>query len=157
MSQEKSTISNDVMKRIKKGEVRMRPATYFSLLSISAIIAGLSAGIAMAYFSSIMFFWIRTVGLNSKAYGLRRDLAETIASFPWWTVAIFSVLTILTVSLIRRYGHLYKHKTRNVVILIVSLSLIAGITMSSFGIGDINRSRQNGQDIRQNSHRWQDK
>lgn len=157
MSQEKSTISNDVMKRIKKGEVRMRPATYFSLLSISAIIAGLSAGIAMAYFSSIMFFWIRTVGLNSKAYGLRRNLAETIASFPWWTVAIFSVLTILTVFIIRRYGHLYKHKTRNVVILIVSLSLIAGIMMSSFGIGDINRSRQNGQDILQNSHRWQDK
>ncbi len=157
MSEEKSSISNDVMERIKKGEIHMRPAVYFSLLSVSTIIAGIFAGIAMAYLSSIVFFWIKTLGVSSKAYGLRRNLAETIASFPWWTVIIFCVLTAMTVFLVRRYGHAYKHKTRYIVLIIIAVAVIAGFVMSNFGIGGLKHSGRNGQDTFQKGPWWQDK
>lgn len=135
----------------------MRPAIYFSLLSVLTIIASLSAGVAMAYLSSIAFFWVRTIGINSRAYGLRRNLAETIASFPWWAVIIFFTLTVLAVFLIRRYGHIYRHKSRYLFLIMISVALIAGLVMSSFGIGDLNHSERNGQGTSEKGPWWQNK
>lgn len=157
MNKDKHSISSDVMERIKSGEVHMRPAIYFSLLSSLMVIAGIFAGIAMAYLSSIVFFWIKTLSINAKAYGLRRNLTETIASFPWWTVLIFCVLMALTVFLVRRYGHAYKHKTRYIVLIIISVAVIAGFIMSNFGIGDLNHSGRKGQGTVQKGPWWQRK
>ncbi len=157
MNKDKHSISDDVMERIKNGEIHMRPAIYFSLLSSLTVVAGIFAGIAMAYISSIIFFWIKTLSINAKAYGLRRNLAETIAAFPWWTVIIFCALTALTVLLVRRYGHIYKHRTRYIILTIIAVATIAGFIMSSFGIGDLNHSGRNSQGTVQKGPWWQNK
>lgn len=138
-------ISTNVLNKIKKGEVKMRPGIYFTILSSLIMAAILAAGLALAYLSSIIFFWLRIINSSSRAYGAQRNLSEAIASFPWWTIVAFVGLVLLAIFLVHKYGTMYKHKIRYIVLLIILTSLIAGFTMSNFGIGDINHSGQNGQ------------
>lgn len=143
MNKNKSPISSIVMQQIKDDKVKMHPGFYFTLISIAIIIISLAAGTALAYLSSIIFFWFRIINSDSMAYGARRNLGELAADFPWWVIVVFTTLTIFAVFLIKKYGTVYRHKTRYLVMIIVATSLIAGFTMSNLGIGNLNHSNQN--------------
>lgn len=143
MNKNKSPISSIVMQQIKDDKVKMHPGFYFTLISIAIVIINLASGAALAYLSSIIFFWLRIINSDSMAYGARRNLGELAADFPWWVIVVFSTLTIFVVFLIKRYGTAYRHKTRYLILIIVATSLIAGFAMSSLGIGNLNHSNQN--------------
>lgn len=152
MKYKKHIISEKVLKRIKTGEVSMRPAIYFSLLSVSIIITSILAGVVMSYLSSILFFWTKIIISDSKSYGLHRNLNEIISTFPWWTIILFVILLVFIIFLIRRYGNLYRQKSEHILIIILSATLIIGFVMSNFNIGRLNHSgRNNNQEI----PRWQ--
>lgn len=154
MSKHQQKISQNVLSQIKNGDVKMRPRTYFTLLSSLIIIASIIAGIILSYLSSIIFFWIRITASDSAAYGARRNLSELVSSFPWWSILVIVGLIALITFLIRRYGNLYKHKTRDIVIVILLISVIFGAGLSALGFGDI---RHPGQQFQQNGPWWNKK
>ena len=154
MSKHQQKISQNVLDQIKNGDVKMRPRTYFTLLSSLIIIASIIAGIILSYLSSIIFFWIRITTSDSAAYGARRKLSELVLSFPWWSILVIVGLIALITFIIRHYGNLYKHKTRDIVIVILLISVIFGSGLSALGVGDI---RHSGQQFQQNGPWWNKK
>ena len=148
MSNKNTSIADNVLGQIKKGEVRMKPGVYFAFLSLISLIASLSAEIAMVYLSSIVFFWFKITNASGNAYGAKNNLSQAISSFPWWAVLIFIAAVVFIVYMVRRFGANYRHKTRNIVLIIMMIAMISGFVLSNFGIGDFNHSiydQQNGQ------------
>lgn len=146
MNKQNQSISEDVMQKIKQGDVQMKPRQYFTLLSIVVTMAVLLAGLAVSYLSSIIFFWIRIESSSRMAYGARRNLSEAIAEFPWWAVFVAVGLVILAVILVRKHGTMYRHKASTVTVAIVLLSLFIGFIMYTVGIGEIGNSQHGNQD-----------
>lgn len=137
MSKDVHNISSHVMSKIKNGSLQMRPKLYFSLLSGLSLTAGIAAGLLTAYLSSVMFYWFKLANLNARAYGLRRNFNELIASFPWWALVLDAIIIAVVVYMVRRYGSMYRHKLRYVLLAIIVIALIAGFLLSILGVGDI--------------------
>ncbi len=154
MSNKQLTIADDVLSRIKKGEVQMKPSIYFALLSAASLVASLAAGLVMAYLSSIMFFWFKIMNASGNAYGVKNNFIQTVSSFPWWTILIFIASVVSIVFMIRRFGVTYRHKTRNIALIVITISLIAGFTLSSLGVGDLGHSTGNQQNSQSHGPRW---
>lgn len=148
-----SAISASVMDTIKSGKVRMKPRSYFTLLGIVSAGAVILAGVATTYLSSIVFFWARIQAADTMAYGARAKLSDLIASFPWWALIAAVVLTTLAVVLVRRHGHMYKHKTSTVAALIIACSLLVGLGLSFLDVGKSHLPNQNNG--RGQSQGWQ--
>ncbi|NCU37580.1 hypothetical protein EOL96_00750 [Candidatus Saccharibacteria bacterium] len=133
----KDDISLAVMEQIKRGEVHMKPRIYFTALGFVSIALVLSAGAAIAYLSSILFFWARIESANSMAWGARANLSQSLASFPWWALILSCVLLAIAVILVRRHGHMYRHKTTTVALALIAGSLVVGLLLSLAGVGGI--------------------
>lgn len=155
MNKQDTTIANEVMQKIKHGNVRMKPRMYFTLLSAVAVSAVLLAAFAVSYLSSIMFYWIRVESASTMAYGARRNLSEAIAAFPWWAVAVAIGLVAFAVVLVRKHGTMYRHKASTIAIAIVALSILLGFLMYQVGIGDLGTKSHNGSDTGTRGRGWQ--
>lgn len=134
--QTSTNIKSSVMDQIKSGKVHMRPRSYYTLLGLASAGAVLLASIAIAYLSSIVFFWFRILAADTMAYGARANLSELIASFPWWIVALALLFLMVAVLLVRKQGRMYKHKTSTIILAIVTCSLFLGLGMSFLNIGN---------------------
>ena len=131
-----SAIGKSVMDQIKSGKVHMKPRAYYSLLTIATTGAVVLAGITITYLSSIMFFWLRVVTADTMAYGARANLNDAITSFPWWALIAAAILLYVAVSLVRKQGRMYKHKTSNIVAVIVAGAIALGFVLSLLNIGN---------------------
>ena len=136
------SVSESVMDQIKSGRVHMRPRVYFTLLGLVASGAVVLAGVTTAYLSSIVFFWFRILTADTMAFGARAKLSESIASFPWWALVLAVLLVIVAVVLVRKQGHMYKHKTSLIVLSIVASSLLLGLVISLFSNGSSHEPNQ---------------
>lgn len=129
-------IKASVMDQIKSGKVNMRPRSYYTLLGLVSVGAVTLAGIAIAYLSSIVFFWFRILVADTMAYGARANLSELIASFPWWVVILALLFLAVAVTLVRKQGRMYKHKMSTIILAIIACSLLLGLGMSYLNIGN---------------------
>lgn len=130
-----TTINESVMKQIKNGRVHMKPRAYYTLLAVLTVgIVGL-AGLAMAYLWSIVFLWIRIETATTPARGARTNLADTIATFPWWALIASALLLAVAVALVRRQGHLYRHRIVTITLIVLLCSLLIGMGLSAFDVG----------------------
>lgn len=136
------TVSGAVMEQIKHGNIAMRPRLFFTL-TLAASITGIAlAGFIAAYLFSIVAFWAKIQAADTMAWGARANLSEALATFPWWTIPVMIVLLFAAAWLIRQQGTMYRFKTWVIALVLVILSLVAGIGMSYLGIGDIHGSNQ---------------
>lgn len=145
-------LSSSVMEKINSGQVNIKPRMYFILLYLVSIAAIISAAIAIAYSSSIIIYWFKIQLADTMAWGARANLAESIASFPWWMLIISVALIVTVAILVRRYGRMYKHKTSVVIIVLVLLSMLLGLGFSFIDIGKAHNSQpiRHGQNLQQN-------
>lgn len=152
MNKKTASITENVLGQIKNGKVKMKPSIYFSLISFGVLLASLMSGIIMTYSSSVMFFWLRIVSSGNAAYGAKRNLVETLADFPWWTILVLIAVVVLLVYIVRNFGTAYRHKIANILVIILLISLIAGFMMSLFGVGDLSHNNFGGnRGFRQNN------
>ncbi|MCA9327397.1 hypothetical protein KDA14_02605 [Candidatus Saccharibacteria bacterium] len=134
-SAKKQSISEKVMHDISSGTVAMHPRTYFTLLSALVAAVVVTAGLVTAYFTSILYFWVRIATADTMAYGARSRLSDALAAFPWWLLALTILLGVAAVWLVRRQGRLYKHRASTIALLLVAGSLLLGVVFASFDIG----------------------
>lgn len=127
--------SDAVMKQIKRGNVAMRPHTYFVLLSVISVVAISVAAFVFSYCLSILFFWTRILFADTPAWGARANLSDMTSNFPWWAVLVAAAMFTLAVWLIRRQGHLYRYKTSVIIGWLAFATIIVGVMLSVMGIG----------------------
>lgn len=130
-----NTINTSVMKKIKNGEVRMKPRMYYTLLGFAMVNAIIFSSIMSAYLSSILFFWLRIQTADTMAYGARANLASSIDSFPFWVLLGSVVLLTAAIVLAHRYRRIYKYKVSTVAYVLIVCSLILGVGLSFFKTG----------------------
>lgn len=123
------------MQDIQAGTVTMKPRIYFGALVALAALTSVAAGLATAYLTSIVYFWLRIMSSGTMAYGARSRLSEAIATFPWWLLILAAVLGAAAVMLVRRQGHMYRHRTSALVLVLVLVSLLIGAGFSALNIG----------------------
>lgn len=154
MNNQKKSVTDAVMQKIKRGDVRMKSRLYFTLLSIASILAIGVSGILVSYLSTMLFYWIRIETASTMAYGARRNLSDALATFPWWAVVVAIGLMLLAILLAKKHGTMYRHKTSTVALIIVALSLVVGFVMYSAGVGisphDNQGAGRRGQGLHQN-------
>ena len=136
------SINASIMKQIKSGDVQMKPRMYYSALATASAGIVLFAGLATAYLLSIVFFWIRIETADTMARGARANLDESVSSFPWWAVLVSVTLIVIAVLITRRHGRMYKHKTSSIAVVVVAVSLLAGLGFSLLGVGTPHSSNQ---------------
>jgi glucan phosphoethanolaminetransferase (alkaline phosphatase superfamily) len=136
-----TAIQAKVMGEIHSGSLRMKPKIFFTLLWALGIIASLGAGLAFAYFISILTFLIRIQTASTPAYGARQNLSETIATFPWWSVILTLVLAGIAFWLLRKYSRIYRYRMSVIILIFVGVSMLMGIGMSYSNI--VHSTRQN--------------
>lgn len=135
-------IAKNVMDQIKGGKVQMKPRAYYVSLGLVSAAAVVLAGVALAYLSSVVFFWLRVVTADTMAWGARSRLSESISSFPWWALLLAALLVALAVYLVRRHGRLYRIKTGWLVVAIVVASMLVGLGLSLLNVGQTHPRNQ---------------
>ncbi len=131
----KPPINDAVMQDIRAGKVTMKPRAYFGALLALAVLTSVAAGLTIAYLTSIVYFWLRIITADTMAYGARSRLSEALTTFPWWLLIAAVVLGAVAIMLVRRQGHMYRHRTSVLVLVLMLASLVLGIGFSALKIG----------------------
>ncbi len=111
-------ISQKVISRIEKGELKMRPKAYFVAKTI--LIAGLLtlAFLLALYFSSLIIFVLRMNDiLLFHGMGFQA-IRSIVVSFPWYLVLLVIGLVVLVEAVAKRFNFIYRKP------LIISLLII---------------------------------
>lgn len=101
-------ITSAVMDKINSGKVKMRPHWYFGLLGFFSILITALLGLIAVYAGSIITLWLRVVSADGPALGIKNKIGELLLSFPWWSILLIILSVIILISIISRFGHLYK-------------------------------------------------
>lgn len=131
-----STLSNDVMKKIHQGNIKMKPRIYYTLMGTLSISLIIFFSIASSYLINIIILWVRIESSKGMAWGARANLAERIDSFPIWTVPIIVFLSFASVWLISKQGSLYKIKKSVLFLSILIISLLIALLINYAGLGE---------------------
>ncbi len=118
-------ISEKIVSKIKKGELKMRPRSYFVIKTILTI--GFLALITLLalYFTSLIIFVLRINDiflLHGMGFQIIRNV---IISFPWYLVFLALFLIIIVEIVAKRFYFIYRKP------LIISLILILFLVFSS--------------------------
>ncbi len=150
-STDTDTIARAVMRDIADGKVTMRSRTYYTLLSGLVAATVIAAGTALAYVSSIAYFWVRISNSEGMAYGARARLSDSLAQFPWWLVIVAVALGAAAVWLVRQQGRFYKHRVTTIILGLAAASLLLAVLLASLNVGQpyaqqhVPRMQQSGQ------------
>lgn len=124
MKNNKSSIAEKVLNKIKKGQIKMWPKFYFTLKAFLFILGIICILFLALFIVSFIIFNLRASGaLFLPRFGLF-GLRTFLFSFPWLLV-IFSVLFIITLGiLVKRYRFVYKKPLLYSIIAIVVIVLV---------------------------------
>jgi hypothetical protein len=108
MSHETRSIKEEVIAKIKKGEMVMRPRWHFVLRAVLYALGALIAALALIYLASFIIFILRETGLLFvPSFGFR-GVGVFLFSLPWFLILLcLSFLFVLEV-LVRRYAFAYR-------------------------------------------------
>lgn len=130
------SIARSVLEDIQAGKLHMRPRVYFATLTGIIIATSVAAGVALAYLTSVLYYWVRIVTADTMAYGARAHLSDALGSFPWWLLLVSIGLSAAAVWLVRTYGRMYRHRTVTIVLVLIIGSLIIGSGLAVAGVGE---------------------
>jgi hypothetical protein len=136
MPKELKDITQEIMKKIDLGEIKMKPKWYFIIGSIFTFIGLIATVIASTFSIGLISFSLRSHGPMGQ---YRFD--QILASFPWWTLIIAILGLTLGIWLIRTYDFSYKIKPWLIIIGFVLSIIIGGYIIDVTGVNDV-MSRQ---------------
>jgi len=103
MSKELENISNVVMDKIHKGQIKMRPRIYFIFGSILVFVGLIASSVTAIFLVSLMRFVLRTHGPMGQF-----RLEQLLSSFSLWVPIIATLALILGAMLLRKFDFSYK-------------------------------------------------
>ena len=99
----KVNITENIMSRIEKGQIKMKPKWYFWLGSLAMVMGIIGVTILSVFSVSLISFSLRTHGPMGEI-----RFQQLLSSFPWWAplLAIFGLT--LGIFFLKKYDFSYK-------------------------------------------------
>lgn len=129
MSKKQSDITENIMSRIKREHIVMKPRWYFIVgsLAMTAGLVGLS--IISIFFVSLTTFSFRTHGpMGAIRY------QELLSSFPWWAPVLVIIGLGFGIWMLKRYDFSYRKNFLFVILSFIAAIVISGIVIDYLGI-----------------------
>ncbi len=139
-------IQNDILDKIKSGELKKRPKIYF-VLQTALVILGTIILLAVSVFSvSFIFYLLRASNLRFLLLFGRAGFLLFLFIFPWAHVLVALVLTIIIGWFLRRYSFAYRKPFLYLPVLIIAIITVLSIALHliAFHRRFAQFSRQNG-------------
>ncbi len=123
---------NEILQKIKKGKVKMRPKVYFALRGVLIALGIIFVTLFVLYLLSFIFFNLRLTGIwYLPRFGFP-GLRLLFISSPWALILIAIVLIIILEILVKRFSFAYRrpilYSILAIVIIIFLVSFIIGKT-----------------------------
>ncbi|MHB8136202.1 MAG: hypothetical protein ACYDH1_18490 [Anaerolineaceae bacterium] len=138
----KSEIEKGVMSRIKKGEAKMKPQSYYLIVGSLGVLSVLFLSFIASYFMSIMTLWLRIQAAQGPALGAKNTLLILMGVFPWWALIIGALSLICMIIIIKRIGSFYKIRLIYLIPVIVSLFIAISFLLSYSSLPDMFSGRR---------------
>lgn len=133
MSKDIKNITEEIMVKIQKGQLKMRPKIYF-------ILGSFLSGIGLAFLISFSIFLVSLIKFSIRSQrGMMAQykLDQLLEGFPWW-LALVSVLSlILGIWLIRKYDFSYKIKPWTLIIIFMMTVIMSGWFVDLLGLNEV--------------------
>jgi hypothetical protein len=118
----------DILKKIKSGEVDMKPQWHFVLKSLLLVLGVITAALLIIYLLSFVLFALRQSGVGFiPIYGFR-GLSMFIMNSPWLLIASAAGLVVVLQLLVHKYSFSYRqpllYSTIGVIMLVLLGSFI---------------------------------
>lgn len=124
-------IEMQVMQKIKKGDIKMKPRWIFVAGSVLSFI-----GLAGSMFTSIFFINLVIFLVRKQGPGIGK-LNMILSSFPAWIPVVAVLAIILGALLLSKYDFSYKRNFKLVILAFIASILVAGFVMDKFGINEV--------------------
>src|ERR1035437_124356 len=127
MNKSSEDIKNIVLKKIRQGNIHMRPRIYFIIQIILVIAVALVALIASTFVISFTFFSIHESGeLFLLGFGIR-GLFTFLSLFPRFTLLVTIILIFILEWLLRHFKFNYRVPILNMFLITLLTTLIIGL------------------------------
>lgn len=131
-----NNLANDIIKKIKDGEVNMEPRWHFVLKATLMVLGLLLAAMVAIYLFSFVLFTLHRSGLLFAPQFGYRGLMMFVSGTPWLMLSILGIILIVLYVLVSRYSFSYRkplvYSMVGVVLLVISTSSL----IQYFGIHD---------------------
>ena len=118
-------VERQVMEKIKKGEVTMRPKIYFVCGSLVLFLGVAATTVFAIFFTNITLFALRAIGPFDSM-----RLAFLWSVFPWWAPVIGILGIALGIILLKQYDFSYKRSPLWIVLGFLIVVFLFGWMMS---------------------------
>lgn len=129
MSNHQIDITKNVMSKIKKEQIIMRPKWYFWLGSLSIFFALIGLAIVSIFLISLVTFSLRSHGpMGAIRY------QQIVSNFPWGAPIIVVMGMIVGLTLLKKYDFSYRKNFALIIVVVISAVLLAGILVNTLGV-----------------------
>lgn len=145
MSKTSDKIKEEIMRKIKKGDIKMKPKLYFIFGYILTLL-----GLVLSFTSSIFFVGLIRFSLRMSGKMAQYKLDQMIDNFPWW-IPVFAIMGLfLGVFFIRKYDFSYKINFKILLAGLVLFIIFSGLLMDMSGLNEKWLYKKHGRGFRQN-------
>lgn len=121
---DKSSITNKVVEKIKKGQVKMKPKIYFILKSILLMLSLAVSALFALYLLSFIAFVLRSTGVwYLPVFGFQ-GIAVLLHSLPWILILMALILVAVLEILVRHFSFSYRRPILYSILAIIMLLLL---------------------------------
>jgi hypothetical protein len=129
--EQKKSIKDLVLDRIKSGGIKMRPKIYFALKTLSIALGVLVVGFFLLFLISFITFSLRISGAwFLPGFGLR-GFGAFLNDLPWLLILISALLIVVLEVLVKHFSFTYRRP-----ILYSLLGIILVVLVGSFLVGE---------------------
>jgi len=121
MSKNKIDITKEVMSKIERGQLKMRPKWMFVVGSVALVLGVIGTYVLSVFLVSLISFSLRTHGpMGAIRY------QQLLDNFPLWAVGLAIVGTVTGIVLLKRFEFSYKNNFVLIVLVFIVAVLISG-------------------------------
>jgi len=130
IKEKKTNLKKEIMVKIKKEEIRMKPKWYFVVGSLLMTTGLIATSIVAIFLINLLLFFLR-----KRGPGIMR-LELMVTTFPWWIslLALFSI--IVGIWFLKKYDFSYKKNFLLIVVSFIVSIIIAGWLIDYFGFNE---------------------
>jgi uncharacterized membrane protein YdcZ (DUF606 family) len=149
MSKELNKTTEEIMSKIKNGQIKMRPRLYFIFDYVFTIV-----GLVFSFVTSIFFVGLTRFNLRNHGPMGEYRLEQLVSTFSWWMPILAILGLIAGIYLLRKYNFFYKINFKLVIIGLITSILISGFLIDLIGLNDfwINKAKYRGRFYKQEQY-----
>lgn len=120
----------DILKKIKSGDVAMKPRWHFALRSSMLLLGVVFVSLLVVYLISFIMFFLRQSGIGfAPLYGFR-GITIFVMNSPWLLIASAGALLLVVQQLVREYSFSFKRP-----LLYSMIGIVLAVLLGSYVIG----------------------